>query len=119
MNKVNNQKINQLIAEKIMGWVEHSEFNFTVWKDSEDMWHGFTSDFKPSENMNDAWLIVQKLKLTIHPTYNGWEVFRSNTSRSERDCQYIGTTNNQKWVEHESAPMAICLFGLQTVGITI
>lgn len=70
-----------------------------------------------SADLSAAWIIVEKFMLTVTPSLNGWSVFRANTSRSERGNQYIGTTNNQEWIEHEDVAVAICLAALRNVGI--
>ena len=97
----------------------NGEEAFSVWKDKNDEWHGYVCDFNPAENMNDAWLIAEKLRLTVTPSFDGWEVFYANASSSQRDCQYIGTTNRQKWIEHKSASKAICLCALHQLGIVL
>ena len=79
-----------------------------------------TSDRFPlhySSNLSDAWKVVDKYRFTVTPSLDGWKVFSANASKSERGSQYIGTTNNAVWIEHEDVAVAICLAGLRQVGI--
>lgn len=119
-----NKKINHIMATKVLGWEIHTEITngeevFSFWKDKDDEFHGYVVDFNPAEDMNDALLIADKLYLTLNRTFDGWQVFHANASSSQRDCQYIGTTNHQKWIENEFASMAICLCALQQLGIVL
>lgn len=66
-----------------------------------------------------AFNIVEKLKLTLTPSYDGWRVFQSNTSGSTRDTNWVGTTNNQTWVKSECITEAICLAALKILKIKI
>ncbi|MGG3890282.1 BC1872 family protein [Metabacillus fastidiosus] len=127
-----NEKINKLIAEKVMGWkVKMAMDGVTEYYDNGSFCEGkWVEDigicekdnvdvFKPSEKIQDAWMAVEKLKLTVTPSFNGWRVFSANSSGSTRDVNWIGTTNNQEWVENENVCMAICLAALEYVGVSL
>jgi hypothetical protein len=116
------KQTSRLLAEKVMGFkVETHQFHYDgvdqsyeIWIDKDGNKHNpvnFLEDFQ------EAWKIADKLRLTITPSLNGWSAFHANTSRSERDCQYIGTTNNQVWAEHENPEAAICMAALNYYGI--
>jgi len=123
-----NKNIDYMIAEKIMEWNEVSEVKYDeelklpymrrYWADRQgnyvNQYH-----FVPSERMEDAWKVVDKLKLTITPTLKGWKSFTVNVTKSEKDREYIGTSNNQKWIEHKQPEMAICLAALEALGLKI
>lgn len=125
--------INQLIEENLFGYkcVWFSYVNGEL----EEGDHGSSLHVKVEENngayiehhsTSDYWSeiepafdIVEKLKLTLTPSYDGWRVFQSNTSGSTRDTNWVGTTNNQKWVASQSITEAICLAALKILKIDI
>ena len=134
MEMSKRDKINQLIEEKILG-------NKCVWfsfinNELTEGTHGFSpflrvlddSDEEDIEyyDLPDYWndiepamKLVEKLKLSITPSYNGWNVFYSNTSGSTGDTKWIGTTNNKKWTESEYLTEAICIAALKIFNIDI
>lgn len=129
-----SEKINQIIEEKVFG-------NKCVWfsfvnNELVEGNHGVSPFLKVLDDSDDesieyhelpdywneiryAFEIAEKFKLTLHPSYDGWQVFYSNTSGSTRDTKWIGTTNNQKWVESKYACEAICLAALKILKIEI
>jgi hypothetical protein len=102
---MNNVEIDQLVAEKVMGWVKLEILGgHHVWEDIEDNWHGAVEDFNPSEDLNFAWMIVDKLleegiHLYIHPTRTYTNIHRSD---------YSG-----EYAHGETTAKALCLAGLR------
>jgi hypothetical protein len=126
---MNNKEIDHLIAEKVMnyrvippsiheptGFKNAGYFVVKEETDDEDAVWVNQRDYCPSIDIYEAMLVVEKLHLTITPK---WKVFFANASGMQRDTKWIGTTNNQEWVKHESLPMAICLAALKIKGINI
>ena len=129
-----SEKINQIIEEKIFGnkceWfsfvnneltegthgnnpflrvVDDYDVEYIEYYDLPDYWN----------EIEHAFEIAEKLKLTLYPSYDSWQVFSSNTSGSSRDTKWIGTTNNQEWVKSKYPSHAICLGALKILNIDI
>ena len=60
-----------------------------------------------STEISAAWELVEKKRLTVHPTYDGYEVVYCNASGSG-EKNWVGTTNGIKWIFGKTAPEAIC-----------
>lgn len=128
------EKINQIIEEKVFGnkcvWfsfvnneltegtdgcspflkvLDNSDEENLEYHDLPDYWNEIGCAFE----------IAEKLKLTLYPSYDGWEVFYSNTSGSSRDTKWIGTTNNKEWIKSNYASEAICLSALKILNVDI
>ena len=91
------REIDALIAEKVMGWPKNS----VVWYIDDKPFR--ISDFSPSTQIADAWLVVEKIKrenLQIVWDIDGWFV-----SSIYADTGFAPT-----------APLAICLAALKATG---
>lgn len=113
---MNLDKINELVATRVMGWHKFSSpiwDGSSVWSDEEDNWHGDVDDFNPSENIRDAWAVVEKFDRIDVERENG-EYFA---------CIYNGINSDGSYTvyasEAKTAPMAICLATLESVGVEI
>lgn len=105
-----NREIDRLIAEKVMGW-EVGEFpNINVIEAYSP--HGvlqISDDWSPSTDIQDAWYVVEELDYDIKVTKYKSHVYQ---------C-HIFIPNNVQMVIAETAPMAICLAALKSVGIEV
>jgi hypothetical protein len=119
-----NWEIDKLIAEKVMGYriippSTHESTGitndgyFVIQEETEDedaIWIN-QFEFSPSTDIQDAWKVVEKL--------------RSNERQIDVVCQpsvyFAQMELNEELVtiENKSAPMAICLAALKSVGIEI
>lgn len=123
-----SERINQLIEENIFenkcAW-----FSFVNNKLTEGN-HGSTPHLRVLDsngdyqelpdyfgNISEAFRVMEKMQLTLTPSYSGWKVFRSNSSGFSRESSWIGTTNKQRWIESERAPEAICLAALKLLRL--
>lgn len=103
------RELDKLIAEKVMGWRMELWPAFSelfppnkVWVGDDANYKYYVENFKPSTNISDSWLVVEKLKgihFSLH-YING---------------KYKATFDNGE-AEAENAPLAICLAALETVG---
>ena len=93
------RRIDVFVAEKVMGWSKHS----VVWYIDDKPFR--ISDFSPSTQIADAWLVVEKLKerfdIEISCNVQGWTMYVYNDT-------YSG-------IYAPAAPLAICLAALKAV----
>jgi hypothetical protein len=106
---MNNREIDKLIAEKIM----KVPCFLSQFGHGEVLWAEFEGQdsvvFHPTSNMRDAWMVVEKLgEVNIDFANDLTEV-------------WIYTEGPTLIGHHEdkSAPMAICLAALKSVGIEV
>ena len=114
------RELDALIAEKVMGWEYHDWRTSTAFEKTKYCVicgctkrlhaHVEIDDFcgteeKPphySTQIADAWLVVEKLELTVGPEYTGgW---------------YAGIPWKTSAGKAPTAPLAICLAALEEVG---
>jgi hypothetical protein len=117
MKKMGYEEIGELVAVKVMGWYKHTPegFNYTVWVDAEDVWHGFIEDFMPSEDIGDAWKVVD----TLCKKHNWRAILDRNNNQTEVNFKNQMGANLQHYGIAETAPMAICFAALGSVGIEV
>lgn len=109
------QKINNLVAEKVMNWkLEKLAFS-DYWVGEQDGWF-LKQLWKPTTNIEDAWLVVEKLEnsyLQVHiATLNMNEGYSVQIYKPEQNG-----LNIIKYAD--SAPLAICLAALKSVGVEV
>jgi hypothetical protein len=104
---MDNNEINRLIAENLMGWQDHSETSNPIWfsKDGTEY-----VDFTPSTNIKDAWLVVEFLRKENFPV----------DMKIEMDafvyvCNFYSYGLNIGTSTSNSIEKSICLAALQTV----
>jgi hypothetical protein len=108
-------KLDRLIAERVMGWVEGSGRHYIDKYGTPVLYSdGFNHDvFTPSENIADAWRVIERLSelggriCDMYDQGGCWSVaIEPNDSSSLQPCfRAIGNT----------APHAICLAALEAV----
>jgi Phage ABA sandwich domain len=113
---MNLREIDRLVATKVLQlkddtcWVTGK----LVWvSDDEDF--GFQDDFRPSENIFDAWKVVEKMKdkgflFALKNTVGG------NYSFSLTDWGGMCDTFS---ADSDTAQLAICLASLKAVGVEV
>jgi hypothetical protein len=108
---MDNQEINRLIAEKVMGYelVYNEKFELNGWKMGEKSWAG---SFIPSASIEDAWKVVEKLRedhIQLHIVcHSGSYVVHTSLANNE-----------VLEIKSETAPEAICLAALKAVGCEV
>jgi hypothetical protein len=120
--KTAGRELDALIAERVCGW---ERVRFTG---PPDDFYGHepgregNGHLVPrySTDIAAAWLVAEKLRLTVTPTWspaNGdcWQAARCNWMQSG-ETNAVGMTNNGQWTKGETAPLAICLAALKEVG---
>ncbi|WP_038246227.1 BC1872 family protein [Virgibacillus salexigens] len=113
---MDNRKIDQLVAEKVMGWevIEYKNINTTVIDDGE--FPVEIEEFKPSERIEHTWDVVEKLSEKC-----GVEVYQELGAPPY--CKIISGAG--KWIEYEAqndsdtVPVVICKAALKTVGVEV
>ena len=118
---MNLRKIDHLIATKVLGW-EYHEAIYTwgelfslakyVTKDGREI---LTHDLPHfSTNLLDAWKVVEKLKIAVIP----------QIGNPPKNMQYLAEIDKRPLGGYyeafaETAPLAICLVALKSVGIEV
>ena len=101
--------IDKQIAEKVMWW----DFSLPGYRDKEDVLIQTENSFKPSTNIADAWLVVEKIlelgySFELDNTLNNWY------------CEIIYGHNEDMPIHKataSTAPMAICLAALKALEV--
>ena len=110
-----NEDMNQLVAEKALGWellytVGHPVPHTFAYKDQDGKTH---RDFRPSTNIQDAWDALD----AVCKKYNWRAIIDRNQQQTEVTFKSQMGGNTQKYGIAETPMMAICLAILETVGI--
>ncbi|MFS0643867.1 BC1872 family protein [Siminovitchia sp. 179-K 8D1 HS] len=114
----NLREIDRLIAEKVMGWDTEEFKNICIIRAyAEDEVISIPDDFCPSEDIKDAWVVVENLKregtyLVVCPEKEKYAVNVWVDDGKDRCIPYTS-------VEADTAPMAICLVALKAVGVEV
>ncbi|MCU5339312.1 hypothetical protein OCA10_08895 [Bacillus cereus] len=119
---MNDKPIDELVAEKVMGWIKPPETSIlkSMWVETPiGAVHPQLPKF--STNIEDAWLVVEKLRSLKE--INGEKVrLMPKIIGTEKPNLWACTVNdflNYKClsdVMNKSAPMAICIAALKAVG---
>ncbi|PER45290.1 BC1872 family protein [Bacillus thuringiensis] len=105
---MNEKPIDELVAEKVMGWIKPPETSIlkAMWVETPiGAVHPQLPKF--SENMQDAWLVVEKLQ--------DQERIVKVMGKTEQGNMYC-SIDGRYGVTGRSAPMAICIAALKAVG---
>ncbi len=107
-------EIDALVAEKVMGW--ELSWLGTDWREetNANTHHHKRSkgDFLPSTNIQDAWLVVEKLKVEYWIEINVGEKYLCDIGK-------YGIPGTIVQIEAETASLAICLAALKAVGVEV
>lgn len=101
--------LDQLVAVNVMGWKEHLYHGMVGWLDGEKAM--LRSSFHPSTNMNDAWLVVEKLK-------NEAEISVYASKNAYYTCE-IDSDKHGVCVHAKIAPEVICKAALKFVRVRL
>jgi hypothetical protein len=82
-----------------------TEFGTLFFSDGDD------NEWSPSTDIQDAWLVVEKLDFPVKVT--------KNTVVEPKYQTHVFIPDNVKMVFSDSAPMAICLAALKSVGVEV
>ncbi|WP_163583300.1 BC1872 family protein [Gracilibacillus saliphilus] len=111
---MNYREIDGLVAEKVMGWGTQKFKNIGIIQAyTEDDEISIPDDFCPTENIEDAWKVVDKMKddrFTIVFT-NG--KYKNLVIFWENDLTLAAS------IYHESITTAICLAALKALGVEV
>lgn len=106
---MNDKPIDELVAEKVMGWIKPPETSIlkAMWVETPiGAVHPQLPKF--STNIEDAWLVVEKLGYDVKIT--------KNSVLKPKYQVHVFVPDNVKLVFAETAPMAICIAALKAVG---
>jgi hypothetical protein len=125
---MNLREIDRLVAEKVMGWRLKSFAGagggFSAWLNDEGQLVRYETDctlqaqpdefWRPTVNIADAWLVVEKLKIVVIP----------QAGDPPKDMQYLAEIYRQPFGNNceafaETAPLAICLAALKAIGVDV
>lgn len=119
---MNNNSINQLLAEKVMGWHLRKMEHVDAWIDRNNDWT-LKQMWKPATNIQDSLLVVEALQEKNNLNFK---------LKRRKDGKYFATfiqlhsihdnpqkENNEWWDKADTAPMAICIAALKAVGEAI
>jgi len=110
-NRNEKSEINSLVAEKIMDWAVNENTPYgDIFIDNEG---SIIPLFYPSWQMEDAWKVVEKLRekgmlIKLYEADQHYSAFFRKVGSFYFDS-----------AEADSAPMAICLAALKTVGVEV
>ena len=114
---MNLREIDRLVAEKVMGWEPFyddgdlisfvTEFGTLFFSDDESEWN-------PTIDIADAWLVAEKLKIAVIP----------QAGEPPKNMKYLAEIDRRPLGGYyeafaETAPLAICLVALKTVGVEV
>jgi Phage ABA sandwich domain len=111
------REIDRLIIEKVLQLPYRESEKFGLWvilEEGED-----AVLFRPSTNIQDAWIVVEKLRergicLDIFAEKDKYSVNIWHVTETEKETLYDPYDST----EAETAPMAICLSSLKTVEVS-
>jgi hypothetical protein len=119
-----NQEIDNLVAEKVMDWElgnnPLTSMVDTGWIDSKT--GSWTSRFKPSTNISDAWQVVEKLRkdfdiVNIVSDSKGYLVQLENEYPNDKLDEFLDYKFETEFEgDADTAPMAICKAALNAVN---
>ena len=125
------KKLDALVAEKVMGWRVEAAPSLTWYWDGPN--HSIDSnDWRPSTNMSDAWMLVEKFKGARSRGGRIWvQVYAEPTAKEYKEigeidhglpewtCVIGNSRTKNIRVSGESAEHAICLAFLRFVGVDL
>jgi len=106
-------EINCLVAEHIMNWeVVNREYSIV------DKGSGFPERFEPTVGMEDAWLVVDKMKEANYSARHRFvmELQKEVTPKAFKSEKFEQALD-LGWLIFFLTPKAICLSALRTAGI--
>lgn len=106
-------ELDRLIAEKVMGWQVTFFENINTWEFITEDEIIDQNDFRPSTDIESAWLVVEKLKKD-----SDFGLFK-DCDDSFFTCEFIFSLNEVFIGKADTVPMAICKASLQAVGVEV
>lgn len=130
-----DRQVDVLVAEKIMGWFLNISTGERVWTDGTGQYVAHVDPnaptgfkFTPSTDIQDAWKVIEKLQENqlgvaitsgIEEPSKSWK-YVVEIHDYKIEAIYVEETENVVgFCLHESAPMAICLAALKSIGVDL
>lgn len=115
---MNLREIDRLVAEKVMGWIPQREIQDRILYVLQDGTH-VALGWNPTVNISDAWQVVEKLRETsVFSLHDAWD--EGDNKIFCADFEYNDGYHVVNHYEYaKSAPLAICLAALKSVGVSI
>ncbi|MEK4025401.1 BC1872 family protein [Sporosarcina sp. FSL W7-1283] len=127
---MSNKIINELVATKVMDWSHQTLMNndeglhyyASYWVDKDGTKQKPVNFFSPSTNLQDAWIVAEKLGIVLIPQTNGdkfnWYACDVE-SVSHRGDEIAIVPSNNSGIQTELAPRSICFAALESVGVKV
>lgn len=110
-----NQRIDAMVAEKVMGW-SSSLVSFGLgYVDGNGMTVVRNAEsWEPTSDMNDAWLVVERMREL------GWQVDMDFYPDEKPGCSLWKRGGQvDAYAEEDSMPLAICMASLKVLGVGV
>ena len=117
-----DRELDALIAEKVMGMARCSQFMCLPEDNCRCPIHGIDVEWpergkqwSPSTSIADAWEVVERMRELSFVLTLSWQ------SRNSEWCAhwFYPADRTHKAAFHKSAPRAICLAALKTIGVDV
>lgn len=105
-----SSEINNLIAEKVMGWHLQKMKYAAAWFDENSNWT-LKQTWNPSNDIRDAWQVVEKMR----KDYDFWFELTTPESFSLKTKCYFQLDDIEVSAVCEIAPLAICKASLLAI----
>jgi hypothetical protein len=115
---------NALVAEKVMGWQVHDTALGRFWYNTNDEFVHWNDAWKPSELISYAWQVIEKIKdqfefvSLLYGTDGKWHCNLTRFHGFENH-EHDDFDIEEFSADAATAPEAICIAALRTVGIDI
>jgi hypothetical protein len=114
-------ELDRLVTERVMGWVMRP--NNGLGGNGEMWWFNPTTgfpcgpceDWSPSQEIGDAWCVVEKARLAVIPSEDGW--YASAIIDIEHDSIRPALTLFGTQALADTAPLAICRAALKAAAV--
>lgn len=120
---MNLREIDRLVATKVMGWKIYADSaGYKFWSINENDISRIicsVTSFEPTKDIADAWQVVEKLReRKIFSLYDAWD--EDDNKIFCAVFEYNDTYHVVEYKEYaETAPLAICLAALKSVGVEV
>lgn len=108
-----NHELNNLVAEKIMGWRR----DLSDWKTSDNQFTNWdVYDWEPSENIRCAWMVVEKMDTL------GWccQIANNTVGDEKFSAHFWWNKMNQSKIGFADSPSkAVCIAALKALGVEL
>ena len=118
------RELSLLVAEKVIGWQDLPAESFGGWLPNRDFYHptkGASANWKYATDIAAAWEVAQLLGLAVVPQSrdSGFDWFACDLESVLYDGDIHLVEKNDSGSHGETAPIAICLAALRSLGFDI